>query len=118
MEAVIVSLDAAHALDRKYMIAFLKGLSAIKYHEYFAKANKDKANEEEEEPMELEFLYGNLFDEDTTSPEDFNTLVENGMKLLSEIVSTNMDKEGLDTFLTRKVSGKDEHKKAVQMFWK
>ena len=41
MEAVIVSLDTGHALDRKYMIAFLKGLSNIKYFEYFAKAKKD-----------------------------------------------------------------------------
>ena len=41
--------------------------------------------------MDLAFLYSNLFDEDTTSPEDFNTLVENGMKLLQEMVTANFD---------------------------
>merc|ERR1712080_271541 len=117
MEGVI-SLECAHELDRKYMIAFLKGLSEVKYREYFAKAKKDQAVQEEEEPMDLEFLYANLFDESVTTADDFNTLVENGMKLLSQIVVPNLSKEALEQFIVRKIQAKDEHKKAIQMFWK
>ena len=40
------------------------------------------------------------------------------MRLLSEIVSLNVDKEQLDKYLTRKVSGREETKKAISIFWK
>ena len=92
----IISLESAHELDRKYMIAFLKGLSEVKYREYFAKAKAAQANQEEEEPMDLEFLYTNLFDESVTSADDFNNLVENGMKLLAAIVVPNLSKDALE----------------------
>ena len=36
----LISLDTAHELDRKYMIAFMKGLAAIKYKDSFAKAKR------------------------------------------------------------------------------
>ena len=63
--------------------------------------------------MDLEFLYNNLFDESVTSADDFNNLVENGMKLLAAIVVPNLSKDALEQFLVRKVQAKDEHKKAV-----
>ncbi len=40
----IISLESAHELDRKYMIAFLKGLAEVKYSTYFAKAKAAQAN--------------------------------------------------------------------------
>ena len=89
----LISLDCAHELDRKYMIAFLKGLSEVKYRDYFVKAKAAQNNQEEEEPMDLEFLYANLFDESVTTPDDFNSLVENGFKLLSQIVAPNLTKD-------------------------
>ena len=89
----LITLETAHELDRKYMIAFLKGLAEIKYQTYYQKARTDK---DEEETMDLEFLYANLFDEQVTTTDDFNTLVENGMKLLHEIVSQNLSKDALD----------------------
>ena len=68
--------------------------------------------------MDLETLYSMLFNEQTTEPADFNTLVENGMKLISDIVAQNMTKETLEKFLVSKVQAKDEHKKAITMFWR
>ena len=40
------------------------------------------------------------------------------MRLISEIVSLNMDKNQLDKYLTRKVSAREETKKAVALYWK
>ena len=68
--------------------------------------------------MDLETLYSMLFNEQVTGPNDFNTLVENGMKLISDIVAKNMSKEALEKFLVSKVQAKDEHKKAIAMFWR
>ena len=51
-------------------------------------------------------------------PDTFNQLVDSGMRLLSEMVSLNMDKEQLDKYLTRKVSAREDTKKAITLFWK
>ena len=50
--------------------------------------------------------------------DQFNQLVESTMRLMSEIVSLNVDKEQLDKYLARKVSGREETKKAISIFWK
>jgi len=108
----VLSFDAAGDLDRKYFLAFLKGLSAIKYKDLFDKvkaaklaqrqkkglSGADGAEEgaEEDESMDLEFLYGNLFEPASISPDEFNSIVETGMTLINEIVSQNMTKEQLD----------------------
>ena len=44
--------------------------------------------------------------------------MEATLRLLSELVSLNMDKEQLERYMTRKVSGRDETKKAISIFWK
>ena len=44
--------------------------------------------------------------------------MEATLRLLSELVSLNMDKEQLERYMTRKVSGRDETKKAIAIFWK
>ena len=40
------------------------------------------------------------------------------MRLISEVVAQNMDKEKLDSFIAAKVQGKEETKKAISMWWK
>ena len=40
------------------------------------------------------------------------------MRMISEIVSLNMDKEQLEKYLARKVSAREETKKAIVLFWK
>ena len=40
------------------------------------------------------------------------------MRLISELVSLNMEKEQLDKYLARKVSAREETKKAISIFWK
>ena len=74
--------------------------------------------EDEEEDVDLGFLYSNLFDPNTTSPDEFNQLVESTMRVISDIVSMNFEKEDLDQYLVRKVSARDDSKKAISMFWK
>ena len=44
--------------------------------------------------------------------------MEATLRLIAEIVSLNMDKDQLDKYLTRKVSARDETKKAISIFWK
>ena len=101
-------------LDRKYFLAFLKGLSQIKFKDAFKKVKDAKSNqhgntaEEEEEDVDLGFLYQNLFDPHTTSPDEFNTLVENTLRVLSEIVANNFSKEDLEQYLVRKVSARED----------
>ena len=68
--------------------------------------------------MTLEFLYSNLFDPTTVSPENFNQLVENGMRLITELLEKNPSKEGLDAYLQRRVQAREETKKTILMFWK
>ena len=40
------------------------------------------------------------------------------MRLISELVSLNMDKEQLEKYMGRKVSARDETKKAITLYWK
>ena len=51
-----INLRAAGDLERKYFLAFLKGLSGIKFRDSFAKVAKSNG-EEAPEVIELEFLY-------------------------------------------------------------
>ena len=50
--------------------------------------------------------------------EEFNTLADTTMRLISEMISLNMDKETLEKYLSRKVTARDDIKKAISMFWK
>jgi hypothetical protein len=49
--------------------------------------------------MTLEFLYSNLFDPASVSADTFNQLVENGMRLIAELLEKNPSKDGLDAYL-------------------
>jgi len=49
--------------------------------------------------MTLEFLYSNLFDPATVNADTFNQLVENGMRLISDLLEKNPSKDGLDAYL-------------------
>ena len=96
----LIDLEMAGDLDRKYFTAFLKGLSKIKFKDAFKKVRDAKANQhgseqavDEEEDVDLGWLYSNLFDPHTTSPDEFNQLVENTMRVMSDIVSMNFEKE-------------------------
>jgi hypothetical protein len=57
-------LDAAGGMDRKYFYAFVKGLTNIKYKDIFLRSKKDF---DLDETMDLQFLYGNLFNEQETT---------------------------------------------------
>jgi hypothetical protein len=59
MESQII-LDCG-GMDRKYFYAFIKGLSQIKYKDYFLKCKDTK--DEIDENMDLSFLYSNLFNQ-------------------------------------------------------
>lgn len=47
-------------MDRKFLLAFLKGLCQIKYKDFYQKLRKREADAEDAS-MDLEFLYSNLF---------------------------------------------------------
>ena len=66
----------------------------------------------------MEYLYTHLFQGTSLQSEQFNQLVEATLRLLSELVSLNMDKDDLERYMARKVSGRDETKKAISLFWK
>jgi len=68
--------------------------------------------------MDLEFLYANLFDPNQFSAETFNQLVENGIKVIADLLEMNMSKEALDDYLNRKISGREETRKVIAQFWK
>ena len=119
----MIDLRGANTLERKFVLAFLKGLASIKFRDIFKKAEaerqKGKSEKQETEPdIDIGFLYENLFNPQDLTPDAFNKLVENGMRAIQEIVSQNMNKDTLDGFLTAKVQAKDETKKAVSMWWK
>ena len=40
------------------------------------------------------------------------------MRVISEIISLNMDKDTLEKYMTRKISAREDTKKAISMFWK
>ncbi len=77
----LIDLSRAADLDRKYFVAFLKGLMSIKYADLFAKVARANS-EDAPEVMDLDFLYSNLFNQEITSPDVFNKLVESGLKLI------------------------------------
>ena len=122
----LIDLQMAGDLDRKYFLAFLKGLSQIKFKDSLHKVKEVKAKqygntgqvEDDEEDVDLGFLYQNLFDPLTTSPDEFNQLVENTMRVISEIVAMNFDKDQLEEYLVKKVSAREDSKKAISLFWK
>ena len=97
-----ILLEAAADIDRKYLLAFLKGLCQIKYKDLYAKL-RTVEGESAEDNMTLEFLYSNLFDPASVSADTFNQLVENGMRLISELLEKNPSKEVLDNYLQRRV---------------
>ena len=68
--------------------------------------------------VDLEYLYTNLFDGTGIQGDQFNQLVESTLRLISEIVSLNMEKDQLEGYLSRKVSAREETKKAIAIFWK
>ena len=61
----LIDLEMAGDLDRKYFLAFLKGLSTIKFKDAFKKVKEAKAKqysgsgqvEDDEEDVDLGFLY-------------------------------------------------------------
>lgn len=110
-------LEAASDIDRKYFLAFLKGLCQIKYKDLYTKL-RIAEGEAIEENMTLEFLYSNLFDPASVSADTFNQLVESGMQLIGELLEKNPSKDGLDTYLQRKVQAREETKKTIILFWK
>ena len=57
--------------------------------------------DDQQDDVSLEFLYGNLFDPMTTSGETFNRIVETSMQILTEIVQGNFTKEQLENYLQR-----------------
>jgi hypothetical protein len=61
-----IDLRAADFLERKFVLAFLKGLTSIKYRDMFKKAlvlkqSKQGKVEEQEPDIDVGFLYENLF---------------------------------------------------------
>ena len=122
----LIDLEIAGEMDRKYFLAFLKGLTQIKLKSNFAKVQAAKAKQrsaedgagEEENQVDLEYLYQNLFQQSSIQVEEFNTLADTTMRLISEMISLNMDKETLEKYLSRKVTARDDIKKAISMFWK
>ena len=110
-----IRLDAAGGMDRKYFYAFVKGLTNIKYKEAFLRSGKDF---DLDESMDLQFLYGNLFNEQETTLDQFNKLVESCLQIIEIIVQNNFSKDQLEDFLANNVKGKDDHKKQFALFWK
>ena len=51
-----VNLEAAGEIDRKYFLAFLKGLAQIKYKDLYSKL-RAREGETSEQVIELEVLY-------------------------------------------------------------
>ena len=108
-------MDAAGGMDRKYFYAFVKGLTNIKYKDIFLRSKKDF---DLDETMDLQFLYGNLFNEQETTLDQFNKLVDSCLQIIEVIVQNNFTKDQLDEFLANNVQGKDDHKRQFALFWK
>ena len=57
----IIKIDAGR-MDKKFFYAFIKGLTNIKYKDYYLRASKDVNGKADiDENMDLSFLYANLF---------------------------------------------------------
>ncbi|MFN9910891.1 MAG: hypothetical protein ACK56F_33100, partial [bacterium] len=90
---------------------FIKGLTNIKFKEIFLRSSK-KDSFDIDESMDLQFLYANLFNEQETSLDQFNKLVDSCMQLIEVIVQNNFSKDQLDEFLANNIQGcKDDHKR-------
>ena len=87
-----VNLEAAGEIDRKYFLAFLKGLAQIKYKDLYSKL-RAREGETSEQVIELEVLYQDLFDPNSFPADKFNSLVEGGMRVITELLEANMNKE-------------------------
>ena len=54
----LIDLELAGEMDRKYFLAFLKGLTQIKFKKHFEKVRAAKGiSDQDEEPVDLTFLY-------------------------------------------------------------
>ncbi len=103
-------------VDRKYLLAFFKGLCQVKYKDLYAKLRL-KQNDVVDQTMDLEFLYAQLFQPGQMSPDEFNSLVENGMRLIADLLELNPSKDALEDYL-RKVNCSEETRKVIAQFWK
>lgn len=118
-----IDLSQGADIERKYFTAFLKGLVSIKYKDLYAKVARASKDEDaaQEDVMDLDFLYSNLFNQERTSADTFNHLVEQGLKLIASLLELNMPRNGGDAFedfLQRKVRAEEETRKAILAFWK
>jgi hypothetical protein len=113
----LIDLRAAADLDRKYFVAFLKGLTSMKYAFQFAKMASENG-EDAPEVMDLDFLYSNLFNQEMTSADSFNKLVENGLKLIKDLLEQNLARDKIEEYLQRRVRASEDSRKAVMQFWK
>ena len=62
----LIDLEIASELDKKYFLAFLKGLTQIKFKSQMKKSGQSQENAEEPE-VDLEYLYQNLFNDSSIS---------------------------------------------------
>ena len=108
----VINLEAAADLDRKYYLAFLKGLAQIKYKDLITKL-KIKEGEALDAQMDLEFLYNNLFDPEQFSADKFNQLVENGMHVIADLLELIMSRDALEEYLNRKINAREETRKVI-----
>lgn len=67
--------------------------------------------------MDLEFLYSQLFEPLQVSAEVFNDLVGNSLRLITQLVEMNPNKDALEDYL-RKVNCREETRKVIAQFWK
>ena len=82
----LIDLELAGELERKIFLAFLKGMSQIKFRSQFRKlhssstrkqhrvggAAAEEPAEDESESIDLEYLYTNLFQGTSLQSEQFN----------------------------------------------
>ena len=105
-------MTAASDLDRKFFLAFLKGLASIKYERLIAQVATAN-HEPEPDHMDIEFLYTNLFNPNVTPAETFNTLVENCMRVISDLLEKNAGKQTMDEYIGLRIVGSDDVKKVI-----
>ncbi|MFO0116679.1 MAG: hypothetical protein ACK521_03380, partial [bacterium] len=70
----MIDLRGVNALERKFVLAFLKGLASIKYRDIFKRAEAEKMkgkteNAEAEPDIDVSFLYENLFGPQDITPD-------------------------------------------------
>jgi len=107
-----IDLTAASDLDRKFFLAFLKGLASIKYERLLAQVAIEN-HEPEPDHMDIEFLYSNLFNPNVTTSETFNTLVENCMRVISDLLEKNASKQTMEEYIGLRIVGSEDVKKVI-----